>query len=126
MDAELRADDATGHFRDGYAFLAGTYGNQASVFYRLYIPYARTEWSPVVPGKTQRVVLEVVKPQRPDECCGFGGSFSVRYPGIWEASQGVSDAADQASAELGETTIAAIVRATTDFLVAFHRRPPLQ
>ncbi len=58
----LNADDKTGHFRDGYGVLAGTYGNQASVFYRLYIPYARTEWSPVVPGRKHHVVLEVVKP----------------------------------------------------------------
>jgi L-lactate dehydrogenase complex protein LldE len=26
--------------------------------------------------------LEYVKLERADECCGFGGSFSVRYPGI--------------------------------------------
>lgn len=58
----LNADDATGHFRDGYAVLCGTYFNQATVLYRLYIPYARTEWSPLVPGKTHRVALEVVKP----------------------------------------------------------------
>ena len=47
----------------------------------------------------------------------------VRYPGIWEASDGVSDAADQASAEVGERVVAAIAQATADFLVAFHERP---
>src|SRR5256885_10886751 len=26
--------------------------------------------------------LELVPLERADECCGFGGSFSVRYPGI--------------------------------------------
>jgi len=26
--------------------------------------------------------LELVPLERVDECCGFGGSFSVRYPGI--------------------------------------------
>jgi L-lactate dehydrogenase complex protein LldE len=26
--------------------------------------------------------LEYVPLERSDECCGFGGSFSVRYPGI--------------------------------------------
>ncbi len=26
--------------------------------------------------------LEVVPLERHDECCGFGGSFSVRFPGI--------------------------------------------
>lgn len=58
----LNASETDGSFRDGYGILAGTYGNQASVFYRLYIPAARTEWSPVLPGKTQHIMLEVVKP----------------------------------------------------------------
>ncbi len=26
--------------------------------------------------------LEYIPLERADECCGFGGSFSVRYPGI--------------------------------------------
>jgi L-lactate dehydrogenase complex protein LldE len=26
--------------------------------------------------------LQLVPLERADECCGFGGSFSVRYPGI--------------------------------------------
>ncbi len=26
--------------------------------------------------------LELVELERADECCGFGGSFSVRFPGI--------------------------------------------
>ena len=26
--------------------------------------------------------IEFVTPERPDECCGFGGSFAVRYPQI--------------------------------------------
>ena len=26
--------------------------------------------------------LEYVQLERADECCGFGGSFAVRYPGI--------------------------------------------
>jgi L-lactate dehydrogenase complex protein LldE len=36
--------------------------------------------------------LEYVKLERADECCGFGGSFSVRYPGISGAM--VQDKAD--------------------------------
>jgi L-lactate dehydrogenase complex protein LldE len=36
--------------------------------------------------------LEYVKLERADECCGFGGSFSVRYPGISGAR--VQDKAD--------------------------------
>ena len=63
---------------------------------------------------------------RPLAISGQVNGVSVRYPGIWEASAGRLDAADQASTELGEQTVAAIVRATTDFLVAFHERPPLQ
>ena len=26
--------------------------------------------------------LELVAPERPDECCGFGGAFSVKFPEI--------------------------------------------
>jgi creatinine amidohydrolase len=60
---------------------------------------------------------------RPLAVSGQIHGVAVRYPGIWEASEGVSDAADQASTELGEQTVAAIARATADFLVAFHGRP---
>jgi creatinine amidohydrolase len=60
---------------------------------------------------------------RPLAISGQVNGVTVRYPGIWEASAGVSDAADQASAELGEQTVAAIARATADFLTAFHARP---
>jgi hypothetical protein len=58
----LNAAPDTGDFQNGYALLTATYGNQATVLYRLYIPYARTEWSPIVPGKTHHILLEVVKP----------------------------------------------------------------
>jgi L-lactate dehydrogenase complex protein LldE len=36
------------------------------------------------PGRLLRKVrgLELVPLERADECCGFGGSFAVRYPGI--------------------------------------------
>jgi creatinine amidohydrolase len=60
---------------------------------------------------------------RPLAISGQVRGVSVRYPGIWEASAGVSDAADQASAEVGEQTVTAIAQATADFLVAFHERP---
>lgn len=63
---------------------------------------------------------------RPLAISGQVNGVAVRYPGIWETSDGVSDAADQASAELGAETVDAIVRATADFLVAFHQRPLLQ
>ena len=58
----LNADPDTGRFDHGYGVLAGTYFNQATVLYRLYIPYARTEWSPIVTGHVHHVMLEVVKP----------------------------------------------------------------
>jgi creatinine amidohydrolase len=62
---------------------------------------------------------------RPLAISGQVNGVTVRYPGIWEASAGVSDAADQASADLGEQIVAAIAQATADFLVAFHERPLL-
>ncbi len=62
---------------------------------------------------------------RPLASAGQVNGVSVRYPGIWEASDGVSDAAEQASAELGEETVASIVQATAAFLIAFHERPLL-
>jgi creatinine amidohydrolase len=60
---------------------------------------------------------------RPLAVSGQVRGVSIRYPGIWEASAGVSDAADQASQEIGEQTVAAIAQATADFLAAFHQRP---
>ncbi len=40
---------------------------------------------PAAPGPAERLLgavdgLELVRPARPDECCGFGGAFSVKYP----------------------------------------------
>src|SRR4029077_3724490 len=49
--------------------------------------------------------LQLVPLERCDECCGFGGSFSVRYPGI-------SGAMVQDKANLIEKTGADIVVAT--------------
>jgi L-lactate dehydrogenase complex protein LldE len=49
--------------------------------------------------------LELVSLERADECCGFGGSFAVRYPGI-------SGAMVQDKAALIEKTGAQIVVAT--------------
>jgi creatinine amidohydrolase len=60
---------------------------------------------------------------RPLAISGQVRGVPVRYPGIWESSAGVSDAADQASREVGEQTVEAIARSTADFLVAFHERP---
>lgn len=41
----------TGSFAKGYALLAAHYYNQATTLYRLNIPCARVEWSPVEPGR---------------------------------------------------------------------------
>ena len=58
---------------------------------------------------------------RPLAISGQIHGVSVRYPGIWEASDGVSDAADQASAEHGEQIVAAISRATADRYWAYAK-----
>jgi hypothetical protein len=58
----FNADPATGAFAKAYEVLTAQYGNQSTVLYRLNIPYARTEWSPIVPGKRHHIVLEVVSP----------------------------------------------------------------
>lgn len=54
----LNADPITGSFARGHALITAQYWNQASVCYKLNIPIARTEWSPVVPGQSHRVVVE--------------------------------------------------------------------
>jgi L-lactate dehydrogenase complex protein LldE len=43
--------------------------------------------TPPGPGVTERLLravdgLDLVWPERPDECCGFGGGFSVEFPEI--------------------------------------------
>lgn len=58
----LNADPKTGSFAEGYAFIAAQYMGQATVFYRRNVPYARTEWSPIEPGRRHEVMVEVVKP----------------------------------------------------------------
>ena len=60
------ADAETGSFREHYAAITSQYWNQASVVYRRNIPIARTEWSPVVPGRTHRVLLEFSRGRRRD------------------------------------------------------------
>ena len=47
----------------------------------------------------------------------------VRLPGLWEASDGVSDSADQASPEYGARALDAIVHGAADFLLKFHQQP---
>ncbi len=58
----FNADPATGRFDKGYSLITAQYGNQSTVLYRLNAPYARTEWSPILPGTRHHIVLEVVSP----------------------------------------------------------------
>ena len=58
----FNVDTETGNYASGYFVLTGTYFNQATTLYRMNVPSARTEWSPIVPGKIHHVMLEVVKP----------------------------------------------------------------
>lgn len=51
-------DPGTGCIGKHYTVITGQYLNQASVVYRRSIPIARTEWSPLIPGKVHRVRLE--------------------------------------------------------------------
>ena len=59
---------------------------------------------------------------RPLAAGGQIGPIAARLPGLWQASEGVTDAAREASVEAGAQAVEAIVRATADFLVEFHRR----
>jgi hypothetical protein len=54
----LDADAKTGSFSKGYTMITSQYFNQATVCYRLSQPIARTEWSPIVPGRTHHIVME--------------------------------------------------------------------
>ena len=58
----VNCDPLTGSFAQGYAMIAAQYFDQGTVFYRRNVPYARTEWSPIEPGRQHHLVLEVVKP----------------------------------------------------------------
>ncbi len=48
-------------------------------------PSERVDPKPSEPGVTERLLravegLELAWPERPDECCGFGGAFSLKFP----------------------------------------------
>ena len=62
VGVSVNADPETGSFGEGYSFITAQYFDQATVLYRLNIPFARTEYSPIKPGQKHHVVLEVVKP----------------------------------------------------------------
>lgn len=46
--------------------------------------------------------LELLRPERPDECCGFGGSFSVVFPEV--------------SARMGRERLAALTRTGAEYV----------
>jgi len=58
----FNADAKTGSFAKGYVVILAHYANQAAVIYRMNVPFARTEFAPIQPGKTHRVMVEIVKP----------------------------------------------------------------
>ena len=62
VGVSLNADPKTGSFAKGYSFITSQYFDQATVLYRLNIPFARTEWSPIKPEHKHHIVVEVVKP----------------------------------------------------------------
>lgn len=53
------------------------------------------------------------------------GDVPIRRAGVWQASQGVSDAARDATVELGQRLVDAIIPAVADFFVAFTNQPPM-
>ncbi|MBA2449077.1 MAG: creatininase family protein [Chloroflexi bacterium] len=60
---------------------------------------------------------------RPLAANGPLGAIQIRRPGLWEASDGVTDAARDANAEAGARAIETIVQATAEFLLEFHGGP---
>lgn len=51
-------DPDTGSSEKGYGLFVARYFNQDSVCYKNNQPIARTEWSPIVPGKTHHIAAE--------------------------------------------------------------------
>jgi len=54
----LNADSDTGSSARGYGLFVARYFNQDSVCYKLNQPIARTEWSPIVPGRRHHITAE--------------------------------------------------------------------
>jgi hypothetical protein len=48
----------TSYWKDGYLFTTASYYNECSSFYRDGVRFANTEFSPVTPGQTHKVILE--------------------------------------------------------------------
>jgi len=58
----IGADPQTASFAKGYAVILAQYANQAAVIYRLNVPFARTEMTPIEPGRLHHVMVEYVTP----------------------------------------------------------------
>ena len=56
----INATDDSRFFFSGYALTTGSYWNNCTTFYRQGKPLARTELSPLRPGRTYRVRVELV------------------------------------------------------------------
>jgi hypothetical protein len=54
----LNADPDTGSSAKGYGLFVARYFNQDSVCYKNNQPIARSEWSPIVPGRRHHIVAE--------------------------------------------------------------------
>lgn len=62
LGIRFNADPQTASFAKGYVAILAHYANQAAVIYRLNVPFVRTEFTPIKPGQTHRIMLEVVRP----------------------------------------------------------------
>ena len=56
----INSENSGNFFRRGYALTTGSYYNNCTTFYRLGKAIARTEYSPLVSGKTYRVLIELI------------------------------------------------------------------
>ncbi len=61
------------------------------------------------PGPAERLLravdgIELLLPERPDECCGFGGTFAVKFPEV--------------SARIGSARLAALAATGADYVTA--------
>jgi len=55
----VNSENSSDFFDRGYALTTGSYYNNCSTFYKHSSPIAKTEYSPLVSGKTYRVALEI-------------------------------------------------------------------
>lgn len=56
----INSENSPKFFSKGYALTTGSYYNNCTTFYKSGKPLANTEYSPLVSGKTYRVVIELI------------------------------------------------------------------